>query len=285
MTPYLYIAPSFLVYLIFILIPLACAIIFSFTNYKMQNLRFVGLNNYLRLFRDDVFQKALLNTLVYSFFVVAINLVLGLVVAAVIAEGWFRFGKFCRTIFYIPYIISAIAASMIWLYMYDSTDGVINHVLNALGFMGKDWLLDEHLAMPCLIFMGIWQGMGYCLVVYFSALQGIPRYLYEAAEIDGASKIKQFFKISVPMLSSTTFFLLVMTMIASFQVFAQIITMTGGGPLNTTTTIAHQVYINAFQKNYMGYATSQAVVLFLIVLVITLVFFRYGNKEGDAELD
>lgn len=285
LAPYLYIAPSFLIYFIFILIPLACAVIFSFTNYKLNNLKFLGLNNYLRLFRDKVFQQALFNTLKYSFFVVLINLALGLVIAAILDQAWFRLGKFCRTIFYVPYIISAIAASMIWLYMYDSTDGVINHVLQALGGRGQDWLLNEHLAMPCLIFMGVWQGMGYCMVVYFSALRGIPRYLYEAAEIDGASKIRQFFSISVPMLSSTTFFLLVMTMISSFQVFAQIVTMTDGGPLNTTTTIAHQVYLNAFQKNYMGYATSQAVVLFLIVLVLTLIFFRYGNKEGDAELD
>lgn len=285
LTPYLYIAPSFLIYFIFIIIPVISAVIFSFTNYKLNNLKFVGINNYLRLFRDGIFQKSLVNTLVYSFFVVGINLVLGLVIAAVLSEGWFRLGKFCRTVFYVPYIISAIAASMIWLYMYDSTDGVLNNVMKMCGLRGQSWLLNERLAMPSLIFMGVWQGMGYCMVVYFSAIKGIPRYLYEAAELDGATKIQQFFKISVPMLSSTTFFLLVMTMISSFQVFAQIVTMTDGGPLNSTTTIAHQVYLNAFQKNYMGYATSQAVTLFLIVLVITVLFFRYGNKEGDAELD
>ena len=123
------------------------------------------------------------------------------------------------------------------------------------------------------------------MVIYLSGLQGIPQYLYEAATIDGASKVRQFFKISIPMLAPTTFFLLVMTMISSFQVFAQIMVMTNGGPLNSTTTIAHQIYINAFQQYQMGYASSMSVVLFLMVLVLTLIFFRYGNKDGGAELD
>lgn len=284
-TPYLYIAPSLLVYAVFILVPLIMAIGLSFTNFNLQNVKFIGVNNYRRLLRDTAFIRALGNTLAYSFLVVSINLVLGLVIAVVLNEKWFKGSRFCRSIFYMPYIVSAIAASMIWLYMYDSRVGVLNAVMKFLGFSPQAWLLNEKLAMPCLIVMAVWQGMGYCMVVYFAALQAIPAYLYEAAEIDGASKVTQFFKISVPMLSSTTFFLLVMTMISSFQVFAQIMVMTNGGPLNSTTTIAHQIYMNAFTNYSMGYATSQAVVLFVLVLIFTLIFFKYGNREGDAELD
>lgn len=283
--PYLYIAPSFLIYAVFILIPVVCSIGLSFTNYNLNKMKFIGINNYLRLLKDSTFIRSVGNTLLYSAAVVSINLVLGLVIAAVLNSKWFKGNGLFRAIFYVPYIVSAVASSMIWLYMYDSKVGVVNGILKALGFSSKAWLQDEKLAMPCLIFMAIWQGMGYCLVVYHSALKAIPMYLYEAAEIDGASKVTQFFKISIPMLSSTTFFLLVMTMISSFQVFAQIMIMTGGGPLDSTTTIAHQVYVNSFTKYSMGYATSQAVVLFAIVLIFTLIFFKIGNKEGDAELD
>lgn len=284
-TPYLYIAPSFLIYAVFILVPVICSIGLSFTNYNLNRMKFIGINNYLRLLKDRTFLHSVVNTLIYSASVVTINLVLGLVIAAVLNSKWFKGHGLFRAIFYVPYIVSAVASSMIWLYMYDSKVGVINGIFKALRLSSKPWLQDERLALPCLIFMAIWQGMGYCLVVYHSALKAIPMYLYEAAEIDGASRIVQFFKISIPMLSSTTFFLLVMTMISSFQVFAQIMIMTGGGPLDSTTTIAHQVYVNSFTKYSMGYATSQAVVLFLIVLIFTLIFFKVGNKEGDAELD
>ncbi|MCI8660779.1 MAG: sugar ABC transporter permease [Lachnospiraceae bacterium] len=282
---YLFIAPSFIIYLIFVLIPVVCAIFMSLTNYNMSRMKFVGFNNYIRLLKDSVFIRSVGNTVVYSLVVVGVNIILGLVLAAILNQVWFRGSGFCRAVFYVPYIISTIAASMIWLYMYDSKVGVINGIFKIFKIPTQSWLQNEKLALGCLILMGIWQGMGYCLVVYFSALRAIPAYLYEAAEIDGASKIAQFFKISVPMLSSTTFFLLVMCMISSFQVFAQIMVMTGGGPLNSTTMIAHQIYVNSFTNYSMGYATSQAVVLFMIILVLTLVFFKYGNREGDGELD
>ncbi len=283
--PYLFIAPSFLIYLIFVLIPVVCAFFMSFTNYSLNKMKFIGINNYLRLLKDSIFIRSVGNTLVYSVVVVSVNIVLGLVLAAILNQIWFKGSGFCRAVFYVPYIISTIAASMIWMYMYDSKVGVLNAFLKFLGLPAQSWLQNEKLALSCLILMGIWQGMGYCLTVYFSALRAIPNYLYEAAKIDGASGLAQFFKISVPMLSSTTFFLLVMCMISSFQVFAQIMVMTGGGPLNSTTMIAHQIYVNSFTNYSMGYATSQAVVLFMMILVLTLLFFKYGNKEGDAELD
>lgn len=282
---YLFIAPSFLIYLIFVLIPVVSAFVLSFTNYNMSKMKFIGINNYLRLLKDQIFLRSVVNTLIYSAVVVTVNIILGLVLAAILNQVWFKGSGVCRAVFYVPYIISTISASMIWLYIYDSKVGVLNAFMKMLGLPAQSWLQNEKLAFPCLILMGIWQGMGYCLTVYFSALRAIPNYLYEAAKIDGATGIDQFFKISVPMLSSTTFFLMVMCMISSFQVFGQIMVMTGGGPLNSTTMIAHQIYVNSFTNYSMGYATSQAVVLFLMVLVLTLLFFRYGNKEGDAELD
>lgn len=285
LAPYFFIAPSFLIYLIFVLIPVVCAFVMSFTNYSLNKMKFIGINNYLRLLKDTIFIRSVGNTLIYSVVVVSVNIVLGLVLAAVLNQVWFKGSGVCRAVFYVPYIISTISASMIWLYIYDSKVGVLNAFMKMLGLPAQSWLQNEKLAFPCLILMGIWQGMGYCLTVYFSALRAIPNYLYEAAKIDGATGIDQFFKISVPMLSSTTFFLMVMCMISSFQVFGQIMVMTGGGPLNSTTMIAHQIYVNSFTNYSMGYATSQAVVLFLMVLVLTLLFFRYGNKEGDAELD
>ncbi|MFP4016632.1 MAG: carbohydrate ABC transporter permease [Halanaerobiales bacterium] len=138
--------------------------------------------------------------------------------------------------------------------------------------------------MPALIIMNIWRLAGFTMIVYLSGLQTIPHYLYEASRIDGASKIRQFFSITIPMLAPTTFFLVVMTTIFSFQVFDQVYVMTSGGPMNSTTTIVHQIYKNAFEGYKMGYASSMSVVLLVLIVAITLINFKYGNRGGDTEI-
>lgn len=282
--PYLFILPAFLVSFTFIIIPLIISLTYSFTDYNLISKNFIGLGNYKKLFTDIAFKRALVNTLKYTFFVVGINAILGLVVATFLNEKWLRGSKIFRTIIYTPYTVSVVAASMIWLYLYDP-NGLLNVIMSALGLKQQLWLDNPNMAMGCLIVVAIWQGMGYCMVMYLAGYQSIPSYLYEAARIDGASKIQMFFKISIPMLAPTTYLTLIMTIMSSFQVFGQVYNMTGGGPAYRTTTLVHQIYMQAFVGWKMGYASTISVVLLVISMTITLLLFRYGNRDGGAEVD
>lgn len=282
--PYLFILPAFLVSFTFIIVPLFISLTYSFTDYNLVSKAFVGLQNYKKLLTDTAFKRAFVNTLVYTFFVVSINTVLGLVVATFLNEKWLKGSKILRTIVYIPYTVSVVAASMIWLYLYDP-NGLLNTIMSALGLKQQLWLDNPKLAMGCLIVVAVWQGMGYCMIMYLAGYQSIPAYLYEAARIDGASKIQMFFKISIPMLAPTTYLTLIMTIMSSFQVFGQVYNMTGGGPAYRTTTLVHQIYMQAFVGWKMGYASAISMVLLIISMVITLLLFRYGNRDGGADVD
>lgn len=282
--PYLFILPAFLISFTFIIVPLITSLTYSFTDYNLVSKSFVGLENYKMLLDDTAFKRALINTIVYTFFVVAINAILGLIVATFLNEKWLKGSKVFRTVIYTPYTVSVVAASMIWLYHYDP-NGLLNTILSALGIKQQLWLDNPDLALPCLIVVAVWQGMGYCMVMYLAGYQSIPTYLYDAARIDGASKIQMFFKISIPMLAPTTYLTLIMTIMSSFQVFGQVYNMTGGGPAYRTTTLVHQIYMQAFVGWRMGYASAISVVLLVISMTITLLLFRYGNRDGGADVD
>ncbi len=283
-SPYLFILPAFLISFTFIIVPLFISLTYSFTDYNLVSKKFVGLMNYKKLFTDIAFKRAFVNTIVYTAFVVAVNTVLGLVVAAFLNEKWIKGSKVLRTIIYTPYTVSVVAASMIWLYLYNP-NGLLNTIMSALGLKQQMWLDNPKLALPCLIVMAIWQGMGYCMVMYLAGFQSIPDYLYEAARIDGASKVQMFFKISIPMLAPTTYLTLIMTIMSSFQVFGQVYNMTSGGPAYRTTTLVHQIYMQAFVGWKMGYASTISVVLLVTSMTVTLLLFRYGSKDGGAEVD
>lgn len=278
----LFILPNYLIYTIFILIPVIWTLYLGFTDYNLMNVpKWIGIQNYLQVFQDENFTTALINTFYFSVFTIFPSMALGLV-AAVLLNNKFLKGKgFFRACYYMPNIISMVAASMVWLWIYDPSHGLLNNLLASLKMETKDWLFDPFLAMPSVILVNIWNGLGYNMIIYLAGLQGIPEYLYEAATMDGASKVRQFFTITIPMIKPITFFLFVMACIKSFQVFDQVFVMTNGGPMNATTTIVHQIYQNAFQYNKMGYASAMAFILLLITTVVTLLNFKYGNQESD----
>lgn len=280
---YLLILPNVLIYLVFILLPLARSFLLSFTDYNLFNSHFVGFANYIELFKDNLFLISFKNTIIYSVFTILPSMVIGLMLAIAL-NGKVVGAKAFRTIFYMPNVISVICASMAWSYIYDSSNGILNKMLLAVGLPQQAWLMNPSLALPAVIVMSIWQSQGYNMIVYLSGLQSIPEYLYEAAMIDGASKVRQFFKITLPMLAPTTFFIFVMATISSFQVFGQIYSMTNGGPMNATSTLVFQIYQNAFINYKMGYASAIAVVLFLMTLIITLINFKSGNQGGDGDI-
>ena len=173
---------------------------------------------------------------------------------------------------------------MIWFWMYEPTYGLINRFLAIFKIPGQWWLFDAKLALPSIIVMSIWKSLGYFMVIFLAGLQTIPSYLYEAADIDGASEWQKLFHITIPLLRPVTFFLFVTGVINNFNVFEQVNILTGGGPMNSTTTVVHQIYIRAFYDFVMGYAAAQAIFVLLIVAVLTLMFFRYGSQEQDVEV-
>jgi multiple sugar transport system permease protein/raffinose/stachyose/melibiose transport system permease protein len=276
---YLFIAPNFLIYLVFVFIPIFYTIGLSFTDYNLKTASFVGVSNYISLFKDGIFIVALRNTLYYTVMFLPATMVLGLTLAMLINKGFYGRAVF-RSIFYLPQVVSLVASSLAWMYLYG-TNGILNLFLRGLGIPAVGWLTDSKVAMPSVVIMSLWQGGGYSMLLFLSGLQSIPTHLYEAATIDGANRVQTFCNVTIPQLAPTTFFVFVMTCIQSFQIFGQVYMMTGGGPNNATTTIAHQVYTNGFQYYKMGYGSSMAVVLLLIILCVTLINFKFGNVEGD----
>lgn len=281
---YFMIFPAYAVFTLFVLIPVAMVIYYSFTNYNLyKNPDFIGLHNYIKAFKDKDFLVSVKNTLLYSCLTLTLQLSLGLFLAVLLYRKS-RLIPIFRTAIYLPHVLSMVCVSMVWLWIFDANFGLINNVLKFLGLPVQKWLLDPKLAMPCVIIVSVWKGMGYCMVIYLSGLTGVPASLYEAAELDGAGPIHKFGYITWPMLRPTTFFLVVTGIVNSFAVFEQVNILTNGGPLKKTTTVVHQIYQKAFLEFKMGYASALSVLLFAFSLLVTMLIFKKGNKGEDVDV-
>lgn len=264
-----FISPWIVGFLFFIVYPVGSSIYYSFCDYDVLTRPvWVGLLNYRDMFTDEVFWKALWNTLYFA----AISLPLGLVIAlliAVLLNQNVKFRPVFRTIYFLPSLVPAVASAMIWLWILNGRYGLLNYGLSKLGIPGPNWLTDERWTKPAIILMSLW-GVGGSMVIYLAALQDVPRELYESAEIDGASAWTKFRHITIPMISPVIYFNLIMGIIGSLQVFAQPYIMFGGGGTNRSALFyAVYLYQNAFDYNQMGYACAMAWFLFLIILFLT----------------
>ena len=210
-------------------------------------------------------------------------MVIGLALALALNKKCRGKGLF-RTLFYMPNVLSVVAISMAWIYMFDTNSGIINRLLELMSLGKVQWLTNSSYALASVCIVGVWFTCGYDMVLFLSGLQSIPAHLYEAASIDGANVWQKFWNITLPQLRPTTFFIFVMACINSFQVFGQVYILTGGGPSNATTTLAHQIYKNGFELYHMGYASAEAVVLMLLILAITAVNMAV-NKGGEADAE
>lgn len=281
---YFMIFPAYAVFTLFVLIPVAMVIYYSFTNYNLYtNPNFIGLHNYIKAFKDKDFLVSVKNTLLYSCLTLTLQLFLGLFFAVLLYRKS-RLIPMFRTAIYLPHVLSMVCVSMVWLWIFDANFGLINNILKILGLPVQKWLLDPKLAMPCVIIVSVWKGMGYCMVIYLSGLTGVPASLYEAADLDGAGPIHKFGYITWPMLRPTTFFLVVTGIVNSFAVFEQVNILTNGGPLKKTTTVVHQIYMKAFLEFKMGYASALSVLLFAFSLLVTMLIFKKGNKGEDVDV-
>lgn len=270
---YVFMAPAVIGVLVFAIGPMIASLWLSFTDYDMlSSPEWIGTKNYVKLVGDKLFQKSLSVTMLYAVVVVPGTILAGLVVAILLNAKIPAMGFF-RSAYYLPSVIGGVAVARVWAMLYNTDHGLFNLILGMIGIDGPGWLTDERWAIWSLIFMGIW-GFGGTMLIYLAGLQGIPKELYEAAEVDGASKMRQHLYITVPMLSGVTFFNLVMGIIGALQVFAEPFVLTQGKPNNSTLLVPLYLYRVAFDYLEMGYASAIAWVVFAITLVLTALVFR-----------
>ena len=275
---WLMLTPFLLFFALFVIYPLANTVYLSFTSYNMtQPAAWIGLKNYQRLLRDTTFHKAFWNTVIYALVSTVCLSALGFLTAAALNRAA-KSIKWIRTLMIFPYATSMAAVSMIWLMIYDPTTGFLNKALRAVGLPTRQWLFDTSLALGCLIAVHIWKNIGYCMLIYLAGMQSVPEELYEAATVDGASEWKKLTRITLPAIRPVAFFVMVTTMIEAFKTFTQVHVMTNGDPLQSTTTIVHQIYLRGFSEFKMGYASAMAVVLLVCVALFTLLNSRLGQR-------
>lgn len=267
---YLFILPALAILAIFVIYPVISGFVISFLEWDVLSAsHFVGLDNYRKLLVDTDFKTALWNTAYYAGVTVPLTILISLGLALLLNQGLIGTATY-RAIYFLPVITSSVAISVVWKWIYNPDYGLLNIALYSLGLPCPDWLGSTTWAMPAIIIMSIWRGLGSNIVIFLAGLQGVPRSLYEAATIDGASRYQLFRHITLPLISPTTFFVLVMSVISSFQVFDQVMVMTQGGPGNATLVVVYHIYREAFRNFRMGYASAAAYVLFLLILILTL---------------
>jgi multiple sugar transport system permease protein len=280
-TGILFVAVPMLLFVIFAVGPMLFACYLSFTDFQFTRAPiWTGLKNLQLLGMDRVFKIALKNTAIYTIGVVPAGIALSLLVALLMNQKMRGIVVF-RTAYYLPVVTSTVASAVVWMWMFATDVGILNAMLELVGLPPQKWLIDTKLALPSVMFMSVWRGLGYSMIIYLAALQGIPEHLYEAAEIDGAGTWHRFWRITLPLLKATTFFIFVTSVIDSFQVFGSIFVMTQGGPGYATTTIVHQIYLNAFKYLRMGYGAAEALVLFVIIFALSMInwFFLRSDVE------
>jgi multiple sugar transport system permease protein len=276
---WLFLAPSLVLFAIFTAIPVISAFFISFTQWNLFNeVTWVGLGNYIGLAHDEIFAKVLGNTGYFVLVSVPVQIALALACALALNRG-LKGQTFFRVVYFLPVVTSTIAAALVWAWLFNSNFGLINAGLSLAGVTDlPKWMGSTRWAMPAIIIVSIWQNLGYAMVLFLAGLQNIGKDVHDAAALDGATGWDRFWHITLPLLSPTTFFVLVISIIGSFQVFELVLVMTKAGPANATNTLVYYIYQNGFQFYQMGYASAAAMVLFLIVLIFTLVQYKLQRR-------
>ena len=278
---YLFVLPSVIFIGIYVIVPIFGAVYYSFTEYDLLTApEWRGIDNYTEIAGDTQFYPAMRNTLVFALGTVPAGVISSLFLAMLIDRS-IRGIYFFRAMFYMPVVSSFVAVSVIFLWIYEPQVGLGNQVLRSLGFAGLKWLRSADTALMSIIVMSIWKNMGLNMVIYLAGLQGIPPHLYEAAEIDGAGRISKMFRITLPLLAPTTYFVVIVYFIGALQMFTQVFVMAClnvdsicGGPLDSTITIVMHIYFEALVNLKMGYGSAMSVVLFVVIAAITVINAR-----------
>ena len=266
--------PALVGTVIFIIIPVIFSLYLSFCSWDLITpIKFVGIENYKNLLTGTQFYQILKNTFIFAFSTAIISIIIPLILAAVI-NSKIRGSEFFKTAYFLPFITPMIVIAIVWEWIFDPNNGLLNYILKA----NINWLYDTKTAMIALIIVSSWKLIGYNMVIFLSGFSGINQNIYESAKIDGSNPIQTFFKITLPLLSPTIFFVLIITTISSFQVFDLIYLMTKGGPLDSTNVLVYWIYKNAFEFFNTGAASAGAYILFLIILLLTILQWKTRKK-------
>lgn len=278
--PYAFIAPALLVFLVFSIYPILNMINLSFYEWDFVSPTkiFVGLNNYIQLFKDSSFYQTLGNTFVYMFLTVFLGVIFGILLALFLNKES-KINKIMQSVIFSPYIVSLASVAFLWMWLMNTDFGLLNYILSIFHIGPIDWLGNPKIALFSLVIISVWKSVGYNTIIILSALQSIPKHLYEAASLDKASRSQTFFKITLPMVSPTLFFLTIVNIIASFKVFETIQIITKGGPQNSTNTLVYSLYEYGFRFYKIGYASAIGVVLLIIISIFTVIYFKLLSKK------
>lgn len=281
---YLFVAPAVIHLLVFALIPILYALYLSFFKWHIlkEEKPFVGFQNYTDALTDPPFWNAMWNSLRYTLVSVPVGLFVALLVALLVNQKM-RGMTIFRTLYYIPSICSGVAIAMMWIYIYLPSSGLISATLDMIGIKNQlDLLNKAETAMWALVFMSIWTGLGPRMVLFLAGLVGIPLSLYEAAQLDGASKLREFWSITVPMLAPTTMFVMITSTISAMQIFTPVYMMTKGGPEDSTDVIGYHIYTDAWQKFHIGLASSKSFLLLIAILAVSVFQYRLMKRQMEG---
>lgn len=268
-----FVVPAIILLTTFLIIPFILSFYYSFTNYnilKPKSIDFIGLDNFKRLLTDEVFIKSIVNTFKFAIMVVPIQLSLALGLALLVNKKM-RGIQIFRLAFFAPTVLSLVVISILWIYIYNPNNGLLNAMLEMVGISRQPFLTSPKQAMYCIVFLSAWQGAGFQMMIFLAGLKEIPVYLYESAEIDGASRFMKFIHITLPGLKNISVFLFLTITLSAFQLLVQPMMMTQGGPLNSTVTIVYQIYQYGYKYRSMGYGSAMAIVFTFMVLIIAFV--------------
>lgn len=278
---YLFLLPKLTVFTLFIFIPIWWALILSFQEYGIFGSTWVGLDNFGKVLKSRTFGIALWNTFKFTVVTVPANVIIALVIASLIHPLGKKSQSFFRAAFYLPTVTSMVIIAMVWRWIYNYRYGIFNYLLDWFGIPPVNWLGQSSTALEALMIMSILIPFGVGIILYLAAMGSINESLYEAAKIDGASAFQRWWNVTLPLLKPTTLYLVMLSTIGSFQVFTQIILMTGGGPGNATETLVHVIYKTAFRDMEFGLASAQAMVLFIIILFFSILQYRLLRHDAD----
>ena len=274
MSALIFLLPALLGTLIFIVIPVICSFGLSFVQWDLLNpIKFVGFENYREIFHEGLFYKILGNTIVFALSTSLFGVIIPLILASILNTK-IRGSEFFKGAYFLPFITPMVVVGVVWAWIFDPNIGLLNQMLH----LHLNWLYNSKLAMPALIVVSVWKLVGYNMIIFLSSLSAISQSLFEAAKIDGANSFQIFKNVTIPMLSPTIFFVVIITAISSFQVFDLIYLMTQGGPFDSTNVLVYAIYKNTFEYFNVGKASAIAYVLFVIILVLTLIQWSLRKK-------
>lgn len=277
--PYMFVTPALIILTIFVVFPIGYMIYLSFFSWNLIGPKtFAYLDNYKIIFSDSTFWQVFFNSWKYTFMYVFFTLLFSLPLAFYL-KGNTKTNKIMQSVIFTPHIISLVSVTFIWIWLLDADYGLLNYATSFIGIKSIRWLGDKNFAMWSVVLVAVWKGLGYNTIILISAMQTIPKYLYEASSLDNAKPFKVFYRITIPMISPTIFFLTLMNLIGAFKVFETISIMTEGGPSNATNTLVYDIYRYAFDYYKIGEASSIGVVLMVIIAICTILYFKLMSKR------